>query len=150
MLHAISRSYGGLPIGTAVGGEDDGERSDAFPVPAYLPSPARSMLPFARAYAAAAARRYGLPLADCWDEAITALIRAAVYFRPGAGRFHTYARTAVVRGLWRYCRRPARRAIPLDAVQPGTLPDVESLLIALEDGRRAHTAGVPVYRSRAS
>jgi hypothetical protein len=95
-----------------------------------------------------AARRYQLPLADCWDEAITALIRASVHFRPGAGRFHTYARTAVIRGLWRYCRRPAYkwRVAPIDTVPPGTLPDVETLLIALEDGRREQTPGVPVYR----
>jgi hypothetical protein len=105
------------------------------------------VLPFARAYAAAAARRYQLPLADCWDEAITALIRASVHFRPGAGRFHVYARTAVIRGLWRYCRRPARcRMAPIDTVPPGSVPDVETLLIALEDGRRAPTPGVPVFR----
>jgi hypothetical protein len=102
-------------------------------VPSYLPTPARAVLPFARAYAATAARRYGVPLADCWDEALTALLRASIHFRPGAGRFHAYARTAVIRGLWRYCRRPARATIGLDAAAPGALPDCETLLIALED-----------------
>lgn len=125
--------------------EDDANLKNAFPVPGYLPPAARSLLPFARAYVAQVARRHQLPLADCWDEAVTALLRAAVHFQPGAGRFHVYARTAVIRGLWRYCRRPARRVTGLDAASSGTLPDVETLLIALEDGRRAPSRrGVPL------
>jgi hypothetical protein len=110
-------------------------QAEAFPVPSYLPPAAWALLPFARAYAVAAARRYQLPLADCWDEAITALVRAAVYFRPGAGRFHAYARIAIRRGLWRYCRRPTRTTREL-AAAAGTMPDTETLLIALENGVR--------------
>jgi len=98
------------------------------------------MLPFARAYAVSASRRYRLPVADCWDEAITALVRAAVYFRPGAGRFHAYARTAIIRGLWRYGRRPPRvPTVTLEGVS-GVAPDVETLLIALELGENLMTA----------
>jgi len=111
------------------------EHSGAFPVPPYLPLPARALLPFARAAAAHAARRSHLPLADCWDEAVTALLRAAIHFRPGPGSFHAYAQVAIRRGLWRYCRRPSHpTTISLDAVPPSPLPDVETLLIALEDG----------------
>src|SRR5215468_6302775 len=97
------------------------QHSGAFPVPPYLPLPARALLP--------------LPLADCWDEAVTALLRAAIHFRPGPGSFHAYAQVAIRRGLWRYCRRPSHpTTISLDAVPPSPLPDVETLLIALEDG----------------
>jgi len=124
---------------------------DVFPVPAYLPDATRAVLPFARRYCARAARSYGVPLADCWDEALTALLRASLHFRPGAGTFHAYARTAIVRGLWRYCRRPVsgRPALGLDAVPPATLPDVETLLIAFEAAAiltptAAHTATPPV------
>jgi hypothetical protein len=78
----------------------------AFPVPPYLPPAARTLVPWARRYAATTARRSAISLTDAWDEALTALIRAATYFKPGAGTFTHYARTAVVRGLWRYCRRP--------------------------------------------
>jgi len=109
--------------------------------PGYLPAPARAVLPFARAYAAAASRRYRVPLSDCWDETITALLRATLHFRPGAGRFHAYARTAIVRGLWRYCRRPQRLAtLDLDdpAVQRDlTSPSAEELVVAADAVRRA-------------
>ena len=112
-------------------------RLGEFPVPPYLPPVARSLLPFARAYCRTAARRYHVPLTDCWDEALTALLRATLHFRPGPGTFHGYARTAIIRGLWRYCRRPALPpTVSLDAAPPTTLPDIETLLIALEDGAR--------------
>src|SRR5215475_6166596 len=99
-----------------------------------LPPAARTLLPFPRSYCRTAARRYRVPLSDCWDEAVTALLRASLHFRPGPGTFSGYARTAIVRGLWRYCRRPAQRTVSLDTVAPPSMPDVETLLIALEDG----------------
>src|SRR5215475_8629557 len=114
-----------VPIAIGRNGSDGAAPTNAFPVPSYLPAPARIMLPFARAYAVSASRRYRLPVTDCWDEAITALVRAAVYFRPGAGRFHAYARAAIIRGLWRYGRRPPRvPTVTLEGVS-GVAPDVE-------------------------
>src|SRR5262249_34958256 len=109
-------------------------RDHRFPVPAYLPPATRALLPFARSSCRTAARRSHVPVRDCWDDAVTALLRAALHFRPGPGTFHAYATTAIRRGLWRYCRRPAHPpTLGLDTVPPGFLPDVESLLIALED-----------------
>jgi hypothetical protein len=67
------------------------------------------VLPWTRRTATQTARRYHVPLADVWDEALTALVRAQVYFQPGAGTFHAYARRAVTRGLWRYVGRAALR-----------------------------------------
>jgi hypothetical protein len=78
-----------------------------YPVPVYLPAPCASVLPWARRHAAYVAARAHVAPADCWDEAVTALLRAAVFFRPGAGTFHRYAQTAVTRGLWRYVTRAA-------------------------------------------
>ena len=111
---------------------DDARSHTVFPVPPYLPHPPRALPPWTRRYVAATARRSQLPLADAWDEAITALLRAAVYFQPGAGTFHAYARTAVIRGLWRYCRRPSR--LPLDELPARALtaPSAETL-VALAD-----------------
>jgi hypothetical protein len=75
-----------------------------YPVPVYLPASCASVLPWARRHAAHVAARARVAPADCWDEAVTALLRAAVFFRPGAGTFHRYAQTAVTRGLWRVTR----------------------------------------------
>jgi len=68
------------------------------------------MVPWTRRYVVALVTREHLAPDDAWDEAMTALIRAACYFRPGAGSFASYAETAVRRGLWRYCRRATTRA----------------------------------------
>jgi len=97
------------------------------------------LVPWARRYVSITARRSQLSLADKWDEAITALLRAAVYFQPGAGTFHAYARTAVIRGLWRYCRRPAR--LPTDELPARALtaPSAETLA-ALADLAAEHVA----------
>jgi hypothetical protein len=46
-----------------------------LPVPAYLPSAARTVLPWARRYVTTTSRHHALALADCWDEALTALVR---------------------------------------------------------------------------
>jgi hypothetical protein len=90
-----------------------------FVVPSYLPARGQALLPWLRQ----TVRRHCAALAavsptDCWDEAVTALLRACVYFNPvppagrGAGRdgtpydvdkaFVAYAKLCVARGLWRY------------------------------------------------
>ena len=53
-----------------------------FPVPAYLPALVRPVLPWTRRHVARVAVRYQATLADLWDEALTALLRAAVYYQP--------------------------------------------------------------------
>jgi hypothetical protein len=74
---------------------------------------------------------------------LAALLRAAVYFRPGAGTFSAYARRAVTRGLWRYCARGARRRgfpVSLDDVaeHPALIaPSVEDEVLAADAIRRA-------------
>lgn len=110
---------------------------------------ARPILPWARRHVARVARRYHTGESDLWDETITALLRAAVYFDPippagtGGGRdgsaynvakaFGAYARLAINRACWRYvCRqlnspnRPYLLAIvgsPVDAHTPETLAE---------------------------
>ena len=124
-------------MGRAVRVERDGHAT--FPVPPYLPPPARTILPWARRYVATTARRSQLSLDDAWDEAITALLRASVYFQPGAGTFHAYARTAVIRGLWRYCRRPARLPLEELPARALTAPSAETLA-GLADAAAAYAA----------
>lgn len=75
---------------------------DAYPVPGYLPAPARTVLPWAKRKVAHLAAASRVPLADLWDEVITALLRADLTFRPGAGSYTKYAQTCITRGLWRY------------------------------------------------
>ena len=92
-------------------------------------------------------RKAGVSLEDCWDEAITALIRAAVHFRPeppagkGGGRdgsaydpvkaFGAYARLAIQRGCWRYCVRGVRApTLGLEDLVCTTSP--EDILLACE------------------
>jgi len=143
-----------------MGAAANGERLAAFPVPPYLPAPARTILPWARRYVAITARRAHVPLTDAWDEAITALVRASVYFSPGAGTFHAYAKTAVVRGLWRYCRRPARLAsselLPARALSTWTAPSAEQLAMVAEVAAEhvaaelAVAAASPTARARAT
>ena len=53
-----------------------------FPVPGYLPDRVRPVLPWTRHHVACVAVRYQATLADLWDEALTALLRAAVYYQP--------------------------------------------------------------------
>jgi hypothetical protein len=52
----------------------------ALPVPSYLSHPARSLVPWARRYTIVT--RHGLDLDNGWSETMSALLRAAVYFRP--------------------------------------------------------------------
>jgi hypothetical protein len=123
-----------------MGGAASERRDERFPVPPYLPAPARTILPWARRYVAITARRSHLPAADAWDEAITALLRASVYFQPGAGTFAHYARTAVIRGLWRYCRRPRRDdTAPPPPTRALTAPSAETVA-ALADAAADYVA----------
>src|SRR5262249_15698967 len=139
-------------VGRALGVERDGPAPS--PVPPYPPPPARPLPPWARRYVATTARRSSLSVDDAWDEAITALLRAAVYFQPGAGTFHAYARTAVIRGLWRYCRRPSRLPLEELPARPLTAPSAETLAL-LADVARDHfvselAAAVPPPQPRAA
>lgn len=114
-------------------------RGAAFPVPDFLPAAARTVLPWTRRHVLAFASANHIPLHDAWSEALAALIRASVYFQSGAGSFTSYARTAVLRALPRYCaRRPyrnvLRHAAPLDAV-PGLHPSPETLALLAETAR---------------
>jgi hypothetical protein len=96
-----------------------------LPIPPDLPPHARTLLPWVRRTVASTARTLALDPTDAWDEAITALLRATVYFRPGAGTFATYARPAVSRGLWRYVARSAlhhRRLTATIVHDPTTSP----------------------------
>jgi hypothetical protein len=83
------------------------------PVPGYLPALARPVLPWARRHVARVARRYGTSIDDLWDETVTALLRAAVYFKPTAGAFAPYAHTAIHRACWRYVIRQAAKRPPM-------------------------------------
>jgi hypothetical protein len=98
-------------------------------------------VPWARRYTAATAARHGLDLDDAWSETLTALLRAAVYFRPGAGTFAHYASRAVVRALWRYGARSRHRrpTVPLESVaaELPALPSAEDEVLAADAIRRA-------------
>jgi hypothetical protein len=58
-----------------------------------MPPFVRRVLPWARRHVAAVARRYGLGQHDLWDETLTALLRAAIYYTPEIGAFAPYAHT---------------------------------------------------------
>ena len=61
------------------------EAAAHFPVPAYLPALVRPVLPWTRRHVARVAARYQASRDDLWDEAVTALLRAAVYYDAAAG-----------------------------------------------------------------
>src|SRR5262249_3051434 len=65
------------------GGELERRHEDALVVPIFLPDLVRPLLPWTRRHVHQIARRYAVSLADCWDEAKTALRRAAVYYDAG-------------------------------------------------------------------
>jgi hypothetical protein len=127
-----------------------------FPVPAYLPARVRPVLPWARRHAARVAVRYQATLADLWDEALRALLRAAVYYQPqdattyrsnrytkplpDAQSFRYYAKIAVNRACWRYCLRGRRVwLVGLEEHPVETAPSAEDEAIAREAARRAWT-----------
>jgi hypothetical protein len=125
-----------------------------FPVPAYLPARVRPVLPWTRRHVARIAVRSQATLADLWDEALTALLRAAVYYQPqdattyrsdrytkplpDAQSFRYYAKIAVNRACWRYCLRGRRvRLVGLEDHPVETAPSAEDEAIAQEAARRA-------------
>ena len=125
-----------------------------FPVPAYLPARVRPVLPWTRHHVARVAVRYQATLADLWDEALTALLRAAVYYQPqdaatyrsdgyttplpDAQSFRYYAKIAVNRACWRYCLRGRRvRLVGLEEHPVEPVPSAEDEAIAREAARRA-------------
>ena len=125
-----------------------------FPVPAYLPALVRPVLPWTRRHVASVAVRYQATLADLWDEALTALLRAAVYYQPqdaatyrsdrytkplpDAQSFRYYAKIAVNRACWRYCLRGRRvRLVRLEEHSVESAPSAEDEAIAREAARRA-------------
>ena len=125
-----------------------------FPVPAYLPALVRPVLPWTRHHVARVAVRYQATLADLWDEALTALLRAAVYYQPqdtttyrsdrytkplpDEQSFRYYAKIAVNRACWRYCLRGRRmRLVGLGEHPLETAPSAEDEVIARDAVRRA-------------
>jgi hypothetical protein len=125
-----------------------------FPVPAYLPARVRPVLPWTRRHVTRVAVRYQATLADLWDEALTALLRAAVYYQPQDAStyrsdryttplpdersFRYYAKIAVNRACWRYCIRGRRvRLVRLEGHPVETAPSAEDEAIAREAARRA-------------
>jgi hypothetical protein len=123
-----------------------------LPVPGYLPALALPVLPFTRRLCTTVAARYQASLEDLWDDAVSALIRAAVYYDPAGGPFGRYGRTAVHRALARAVHvgqkrgpragnqpRLPRHQVPLEDVLPGELtsPSAEAEAIARDTVRRA-------------
>ena len=117
-----------------------------FAVPGFLAPPCHTVLPWTRHHVARVAARARVDPGDLWDEAIAALLRAALHFRQGAGSFTAYAKLAVGRGLWRYIERAAltrrRHGAPvgLDDVleDPAlTAPSAEDEAVARDAARRA-------------
>jgi hypothetical protein len=111
-----------------------------------VPAEVCPVLPWTRRHVARVAARARVDRGDVWDEAIAALLRAALFFRPGAGSFTTYAKLAVSRGLWRYIERAAltrRRHGALVSLadvlmHPAlTSPSAEAEAIAIDTARRA-------------
>ena len=101
-----------------------------FPVPAYLPARVRPVLPWTRRHVARVAVCCQATLADLWDEALTALLRAAVYYQsqdattyssdrytkplPDAQSFRYYAKIAVNPSRMQRARhQPSCRSRPL-------------------------------------
>ena len=128
--------------------------ADRYPVPDYVPALVRPVLPWTRRHVARVAVRYQATLADLWDEALTALLRAAVYYQPqdaatyrsdgyttplpDAQSFRYYAKIAVNRACWRYCLRGRRvRLVGLEKHPVETAPSAEDEAIAREAAHRA-------------
>jgi Sigma-70 region 2 len=113
------------------------------PVPDYMPPLVRPVLPWARRHVAAVARRYGLGQHDLWDETLTALLRAAIYYTPETGAFAPYAHTAIHRACWRYVVRQVARRPPMTTLADVgeclelTAPSAEAEAIARDAARRA-------------
>jgi DNA-directed RNA polymerase specialized sigma24 family protein len=113
------------------------------PVPDYMPPLVRPVVPWARRHVAAVARRYGLGQHDLWDETLTALLRAAIYYIPETGAFAPYAHTAIHRACWRYVVRQVARRPPMTTLADVgecpelTAPSAEAEAIARDAACRA-------------
>ena len=78
-------------------------------VPGYLPAIAHPVVPFARRHTQAVAARYQQSVEDCWDEVVSALLRATVSYNDTAGKFGPYAQVAIHRALAKACHLGQRR-----------------------------------------
>jgi hypothetical protein len=88
-----------------------------LPVPGYLPAIAHPVLPWTRRRVQLLAGRSGARVDDLWDEAVAALIRAAVHYDPTTGyAFSTYACRSVLRACDRYVLR-GQRARPVVSLE---------------------------------
>ena len=117
-----------------------------YPVPGYLPAVVRSVLPWSRRHVARVSARYRASLDDLWDEAVTALLRAAIYRTPtgtAVDPARHYFQTAVHRACWRYVIRGQQgrpTSVPLEdaaACPELTTPSAEAEALAREAARRA-------------
>jgi hypothetical protein len=115
-----------------------------------MPEQGLSIVPWARRQVAKLSKSHPVDAGDLWDEAITALLRACVHFKPGAGTFAVYAKMCVTRGLWRYTlptltvrqtpgsrKRGAHngynlRHVSLEDVKDMSVPSAEEIAIARE------------------
>jgi hypothetical protein len=74
-------------------------------VPGYLPPIARPLVSWMRQHVATVAARYtDTSLDELWDDAVSALLRAAVYHNADTGAFGPYARTCIHRACARTVR----------------------------------------------
>lgn len=80
----------------------DVDGSQVYPVPAYMPAVTLAVIPWARQHVARVSARYRISRDDLWDEALTALLRAACHWQADVGTFGPYARTAIHRAMWRH------------------------------------------------
>jgi Sigma-70 region 2 len=115
-------------------------------VPGYLPALVHPVVPWARRHVARVAARYVVSINDLWDEAVTALLRATVSYKPGTGAFPPYARTAVHRACARavnvgqHRRRSRLWTVAFEETGERlelTAPSAEAEAIAREAVRRA-------------
>jgi hypothetical protein len=70
------------PMAAAEGSNPAARPADRYPVPGYVPAEVCPVLRWTRRHVARVTARYQASPDDLWDEALTALIRAAVYFKP--------------------------------------------------------------------
>jgi hypothetical protein len=138
-IRAVSRPAGGSIVLAAV----------SCPIPGYLPPLVRPVLAWARQHVARVSARYAIGADDLWDEAVTGLLRVALYREDNAqdirGCDH-YCRTAVHRAGWRYVvrdhvrrQRHGTRVALEDVAESAehTAPSAEAEAIARDAARRA-------------
>jgi hypothetical protein len=94
---------------------------------------ARPILPWARRHVRTVARRYHTSECDLWDEAISALLRAVLHFKPGANTFRAYAQLAIHRACWAAVRIHAVRPYVPKGVGYGPMRPPSAERISLDD-----------------